>query len=201
MPKSVKHPLTEQLDRAEWALMEVLNDTDRPAAARGDLESLRGRLQEARKACIEAGLDGRTFLEQVAEAGLERHRRNEEHVRQYAEDQSVLPDRLTRRTRISIAFGMALLIGGVLVATSAAVSQMLLSLLGAALVFAAVNAMLIRWCPTGAIRVGKLAADLDVNILNFYKEDSAERLDYLRAMDIRRSEKARQGHYSMLRFR
>lgn len=198
----MKHPLVELRDHAEWALVEALNASTGHERSLGEVESLRDRLQEACKACIEAGLDGRTFMEQVAENTLERRRADTEHVRSYAAEQATLPGKLTRRTRLSTSLLIAIIAGTFLLTMASSVAHMILSFLGAALVFMAANALMATRFPTAAIRVGNMCADLDVDIRDLYPVDTADRSDYLWAMSIRRWHNARRGAYStMLRYR
>lgn len=203
MKTIAKHPLVEQLDHAEWALVQALNATTRPTPNRETVESLKDRLQMARKACIEAGLDGRTFMERVHEFVLEQYRKKKEDVRAFAELQTALPERLPRRSRLTVAAVFALSCCGFLLVNSETTSQMLLSILGASLVFTAGNFLLSRWFPTRAVRVGNHAADLGVDVrdLNLYQEGTGECKDYLYAAEMKRILGRRHDGHSMMRIR
>lgn len=175
MSKYDEEKLKDKFYRAQANLIAAFNGLGRPIAKEDEIRVLQKLFIQARKECEHNGI----HVESVWESAQEEIAENELIVRRYAEEQKKCSPILSYSRRQKLAVIVGLTVGVVILLKWPTLGGFLGAIIGSIVTFLLLRIVLADFFPTPAIRVGRKARSLYVNIQDLWPKDSEEFKDYI----------------------
>lgn len=174
--------LVSNFKQIEAEHIAALNGWGSAPCTPAELSVMEQRVQAARKACLEAGIE----VEGVWESIMNRRKKDEGELRAWIPQAIQVKPLVPPNARTAIAVVFGLLVAWLIFNTMTMQVALIAALPAAALGYVLIDSSLAEFFPSPAIRIGRKAAWLGVDVIDVFQKGTAEFSDYQRGFHMMR---------------